>query len=73
MSTPDVLRVHDLAAKLNRTEGAIRAAVTRDDGSVPPMLAQVTKGKRRRLEWSRQAVDQWLADRAANATKGGVS
>lgn len=56
---PEVLYVPQLAAKLGRTDAAIRAAVNRGADWLPPPF---TMG--RRLAWRSVDVDKFLADRA---------
>jgi len=58
MSDPDVLYVPQLAAKLGRTESAIRTGVNRGVDWLPP---RVDMGGR--LAWRRTTVDQWLEKR----------
>ena len=59
----DVLYVPQLAAKLGRTEAAIRSAVNRGADWLPPPFPMG-----RRLAWRREDVDAFLK---AQAKKGG--
>lgn len=58
MAEADVLYVPQLAAKLGRTEAAIRSGVSRSAAWIPPRLDMGG-----RLAWRRETVDQWLAKR----------
>lgn len=60
---PEVLYVPQLAAKLGRTEAAIRAAVNRGADWLPPSFPMG-----RRLAWRAVDVDAFLRERAK---KGG--
>ena len=61
--SPDVLYVADLAKKLGRTEGAIRAAIGRGSDSVPPpfKLGKV-------WAWMAVDVDRWLDVKAGSSS-----
>jgi hypothetical protein len=61
----DVLFVKDLAAKLGRTETAVRTAVARGADWIPPRLAT------RRLSWRRETVDRFLLELEAKHARGG--
>jgi len=59
MTQADVLYVPELAAKLGRSEAAVRMAVARRSDSVPrPFYLG------RRIAWRREDVDGWLAKKA---------
>lgn len=57
----DVLYVPQLAAKLGRTEAAIRSAVNRGADWLPPPFPMG-----RRLAWRREDVDAFLKAQARN-------
>jgi len=63
MGESDVLYVPQLAAKLGRTESAIRSAVARGADWIPP---RVELGKR--LAWRKSVVDAFLKKREEAAT-----
>lgn len=66
MSEASVLYVADLARKLGKTESAIRMAVHRDSGAVPPHFYTG-----RRMTWLSADVDAWLKAKARRAKKKG--
>lgn len=55
----ETLYVHDLAAKLNTTEAAVRSALARaTPGTLPPHFR---RGKR--IAWRASTVEKWLEDK----------
>lgn len=61
----DVLYVPELAKKLGRTETAIRAAVHRRSGSVPPPFKIG-----RKHAWRAESVEAWLKGQETAAVIG---
>lgn len=64
MNQSDVLYVSDLAAKLGRTESAIRTAVNRGAEWLPPSFHMG-----RRLAWRRVDVEAFLSSQSQNTRR----